>query len=94
MEQVIDIVKRSGKRPSERFDSKKLHRSVHAACLSVRCPEAVADTTADSICSAVIIWCQTRPEITSHDIRRIASHHLKKIQPDAAYLYQHHRLVI
>ena len=94
MDHVIDIVKRSGRRPTERFDHTKLHRSVRAACLSVRCPEAVATSTADSICSAVLVWCQTRPEITSHDIRRIASRHLQKTQPDAAYLYQHHRLVI
>lgn len=91
---AIDIVKRSGRRPSESFSRDKLHASIRAACLSVRSPEGVAETTAKNVCDAVIVWCNTKPEVTSHDIRRIASHHLERFHPEAAYLYKHHRLVI
>lgn len=91
---LIDVVKRSGKRPTERFDPGKLHASVQAACLSVRSPEAVAGESADTVCAAVISWCSKRPEVTSDDLRRVAANHLQKIHPEAAYLYKHHRLVL
>ena len=91
---VIDIVKRGGKRPSEHFQRGKLHASVYAACLSVRTPDGEATTTADNVCEAVILWCDTKPEATSNDLRRVASGHLEKFHPEAAYLYKHHRLVI
>lgn len=94
MGNVIDVVKRGGRRPSEAFTRKKLHASVYAACLSVRSPEGKADMTADAVCDAVIIWTETKPEITSSDIRRVAAGHLEKFHPEAAYLYKHHRLVI
>lgn len=91
---VVDIVKRGGSRPTEGFDRNKLHDSVRAACLSVRTPEGQAETIASGVCDAVIVWCETRPEITSADLRRVAGKHLEKFHPEAAYLYKHHRLVI
>lgn len=91
---LIDVVKRGGKRTSERFDTSKLHASVLAACLSVRSPEAMADSAAKSVCTVVIDWCSTRPEITSDDVRRVAANHLNRIHPEAAYLYKHHRMVL
>lgn len=91
---LIDVVKRGGKRPSERFKPAKLHASVLAACLSVRSPQGMAESAADSVCTVVIEWCNTRPEITSNDLRRIAARHLDSIHPEAAYLYKHHRLVL
>ena len=91
---LIDVVKRGGKRPTERFSRDKLHTSVQAACLSVRSPEAMAKSAADSVCLAVIAWCANKPEVTSDDLRRISADHLKVIHPEAAYLYKHHRLVL
>lgn len=91
---VIDIVKRGGKRPSESFQRQKLHASIRAACLSVRSPDGVAETTAGNVCDAVIIWLETKPEVTSADIRRKATDTLESFHPEAAYLYKHHRLVI
>ncbi len=90
----INVVKRGGKRTSERFDSTKLHASVLAACLSVRSPHGMAESAADSVCHAVMEWCRTHPEITSDDVRRIAARQLDRIHPEAAYLYKHHRLVL
>lgn len=94
MVRAVDVVKRGGKRPTEDFNRHKLHHSVRAACLSVRSPEGEAETTAEHVCSAVIVWLETRPEVTSGDLRRIAGHHLKKYHPEAAYLYEHHRFTI
>lgn len=91
---AIDIVKRSGKRPSEPFDHSKLHRSIRAACLSVRSPEGEAETTAVNVTQAVVVWLETKPEVTSEDLRRITSYHLKVFHPEAAYLYEQHRSII
>jgi transcriptional regulator NrdR family protein len=91
---LIDVVKRGGKRTSERFDADKLYASVLAACLSVRSPQGMAESAADSVRTVVIQWCQARPEITSDDLRRVAAGHLERIHPEAAYLYKHHRLVL
>lgn len=92
--QLIDVVKRGGKRPTERFDQNKLHASIQAACLSVRSPHGMALSAADSVCATVITWCAAKPEVTSDDLRRVASNHLNNIHPEAAYLYKHHRLVL
>ena len=91
---LIDIVKRDGKRASEKFDRDKLHASVMAACLSVRSPHGMADAAASSVCDVVIAWCEHRPEVTSNDLRRVAANYLESIHPEAAYLYKHHRLVL
>ncbi|OGL22354.1 hypothetical protein A2707_03445 [Candidatus Saccharibacteria bacterium RIFCSPHIGHO2_01_FULL_45_15] len=91
---AIDIVKRSGKRPTEPFNADKLHASIQASCLSVRSPDGEAHGIALAVTDAVIVWLETKPEVTSHDIRRIASHHLKKFHPEAAYLYEQHKHII
>lgn len=93
-EHTIDIVKRGGQRPTESFHRPKLHASVRAACLSVRTPEGEAETTAQRVCDAVITWLEQRTEVTSNDLRRKASDTLQIFHPEAAYLYQHHRLII
>lgn len=94
MGKAIDVVKQSGRRPSERFNADKLLASIMAACLSVRTPEGEAESTAKNVTNAVIVWLDTKPAVTSHDIRRQASLHLQRYHPEAAYLYQHHRIII
>ena len=94
MAQAIDIIKRRGRRPSETFQRPKLHSSIRAALLSVRTPEGEAELTADKVCDAVVVWCETRPEVTSDDLRRVATRTLETFHPEAAYLYKNHRAVI
>jgi transcriptional regulator NrdR family protein len=89
-----DIIKRDGKRPTEQFQREKLHYSVLAACLSVRSPEGEAETIARNVSDAVISWLETKPEVTSNDLRRKATDVLTAFHPEAAYLYKHHRLII
>lgn len=91
---AIHIIKRDGERPSEQFVRNKLHSSIRAACLSVRSPEGEAEMTAQKVCDAVIAWLDTKPEVTSSDLRRKAVQTLQTHHPEAAYLYKHHRLVI
>lgn len=91
---AIDIVKRGGRRPTEPFTRPKLRASIVAACLSVQSPEGVAESTADTVCEAVIIWLEAKPVVTSSDLRRKAAETLQQHHPEAAYLYKNHRLVI
>lgn len=94
MHPAADIIKREGRRPSESFVRDKLHASIVAACLSVRSPEGEAETIARTVCTLVARWLETKPEVTSSDLRRKAAHVLEYLQPEAAYLYKHHRLMI
>lgn len=94
MSELTHIVKHGGKRPSESFDASKLHASIIAACLSVRTPEGQAETFAKKIVSHVTQWLEEKAEVTSNDLRRVASFHLTKYHPEAAYLYEQHSLII
>jgi len=86
------VIKRNS-HDSEVFDVLKLHQSIVAACLSVRAFEGEAHDTAERVCRHVITWLMSKTEVTSADIRRVASHHLRAYHPEAAYLYEHHQLV-
>ena len=91
---AIDIIKREGRRPTEAFDRQKLHDSIVAACLSSRVASGQAESIARAVADDVIEWLETKPEVTSHDLRRVAARHLKNHHPDAAYLYEQHRLTL
>ena len=90
----VDVIKRGGQRQSEQFMREKLHASIVAACLSVRAPEGQAETVAHAVCEAVIGWLQQHPEVTSQDIRIVATKHLRIQHPEAAYLYEQNRIII
>lgn len=93
-QRAIDIVKRQGSRPTESFDRQKLHNSVVAACLSAGAATGQAEHIAKTVTEQVLGWLESRPEVTSHDIRRIAAKHLHTHHPDAAYLYEQHRNIL
>lgn len=90
----IDIVKAKGRRPSEEFSVDKLHKSIVAACLSGQAPIGEAENIARSVCLGVITWCAEKGEVTSSDLRRIASAVLNEFHPDAAYLYSTHQQIV
>jgi len=94
MSELIDVIKRGKKRTTEPFEENKLHASIVASCLSVHSPEAVARHAADRVCSVVIDWAANKPEITTDDIRRQAARALTPIHPEAAYIYQHHNVIM
>ena len=89
----IHIVKRHryGQHHSEQFDVEKMHKSIVAACLSSGVPDGHAESIARHITDEVIEWLKDKPEVTSDDLRRTATHRLRTHHPDAAYLYEHHR---
>ena len=88
------IIKRKGQRPAETFNRTKLHQSITAASLSARAPEGQANTIARAVTNYVLEWLESRPEVTSHDIRLVATRHLRAHHPDAAYLYEQHRTML
>lgn len=91
---AIDVIKRGGRRPSERYSRDKLHASLVAACLSVNAPSGLAEEIAEAVCDDVAQWLTIRPEVTSDDLRRVAARHLVVHHPEAAYLYEQHRIII
>jgi transcriptional regulator NrdR family protein len=93
MNHITDVIKHGNRNP-EPFDRKKLHRSIVAVCLSVRTPRGQAETTAHSVCDEIIAWLENKDEVTSHDIRIITAKRLKRFQPEAAYLYEQHNIII
>jgi transcriptional regulator NrdR family protein len=93
-ELAVDVIKRGGRRPSERYSRDKLHASIVAACLSVNTPTGLAEEIANAVCESVAEWLTVRPEVTSDDLRRVAARHLTAHHPDAAYLYEQHRIII
>jgi transcriptional regulator NrdR family protein len=90
----VDVIKRGGQRQSEKFTREKLHNSIVATCLSVRVPIGQAESIAASVCESVIGWLQQHPEVTSQDIRIVATKHLRIQHPEAAYLYEQNRITI
>lgn len=94
MGQSVDVVKQGGERASERFLRDKLHASIVSACLSVHTPQGQAESIAHAVCDNVMAWLQDKPEVTSHDIRRVATKHLHTHHPDAAYMYEQYLITI
>lgn len=87
------VLKRKDSMP-EKFDPLKLHASVVAACLAVRALEGEAHVTAERVCRHVLDWLTTKSEVTSADIRRVAATHLNNYHAEAAYMYEHHPLMV
>ncbi len=85
------VVKNGRHRHGELFNKEKLHKSLVAACLSSGAPTGHADAMATSVTEAVIKWLESRPEVTTNDLRRVAGKYLQTHHPDASYLYEHHR---
>lgn len=88
---ITHVVKSSPHREPELFNQDKLHTSIVAACLASGAPTGHAESMARRVTEEVVIWLESRPEVTSDDLRRVASRYLRTYHPDAAYLYEHHR---
>lgn len=88
---ITHVVKNSHHRHPEPFDRDKLHKSIVAACLSSGAPSGNAEHMARRVVDDVMVWLESRPEVTSNDLRRVAAQALRTYHPDASYLYEHHR---
>ena len=91
---AVDIIKHDGNRDSEQFSRDKLHKSIVAACLSVRTPVGQAEAIASAVAASVIAWLEDKPEVTSQDLRVVTAKHLHSHHPDAAYMYEQYRITI
>lgn len=83
------IVKRQGH--TEPFDDRKLYASLYASCLALNETDVTAEIIADRVTKEIDDWMKKKHEVTSHEIRVHAAHHLKVYHPDAAWIYLHHR---
>ncbi len=88
---VTHVVKNNYRHTDELFSQDKLHKSIVSACLSSGAPVGYAESIARRVVEEVVTWLESRPEVTSNDIRRVASRALRTYHPDASYLYEHHR---
>lgn len=77
-----------------KFDRDRLHKSIMTVCFSARRPIGQARATASSVCDDVVEWIKSRPDITSHDLRRVAAISLENYDPEAAYLYSQHHITM
>lgn len=91
MSELTSIIKRLGH--NQTYDEQKLFNSVRAACLAVHTPLGEAEFTARLVTRAITPWLKLRAEITSLDVRHRAAELLHLYNPDAAYLYLHHRII-
>lgn len=89
----IHVIKQH-QRPAEPFDPLKLHRSVVMSCQSVRTPDGQAEDIAKKVTLGVMRWCETRPTITSGDIRRQVVKHLTPLHTEAGFFYEHHKTIM
>ncbi len=86
------VVKSNGK--IEKFDYKKLQRSLSETFLIVKSPEGQSNEFIKKTLLEFADWQKNKPEITSDDIRRQASGILQKIHPEAAYVYKNFKSII
>lgn len=94
MTHPVLVVKRSGGRQTEEYSHSKLWASIEAACLSVNLSQGVASDAANHVTTAVERWLGSKHEVTSNDIRRIATDALTTVSPEAGYLYKHHHKIL
>lgn len=94
MSRPVTVVKRQGQRNSEAFSRQKLASSVESACLSVNLSEGLAADAANHVCQAVEDWLSNKKEVTSADLRRVATQSLTIVSPEAGYLYKHHHTIL
>lgn len=88
---IKHIVKRNHQ--VEAFDSRKIYASVYAACLSVHETPTTAELIAEHVSDDIKRWIDDKNEVTANDIRAIAAKLLSEINPQAGFVYRHHRIM-
>ncbi|MCL2444995.1 hypothetical protein FWD07_02660 [Candidatus Saccharibacteria bacterium] len=83
----LTIIKRSGER-EQNFSPRKFHASILKEALALKIPPGQAEEIAKLTTDHVEKWTKSRPTVTTADIRRVATRHLKRLHLDLAYLYE------
>ena len=86
------VVKSDGE--VERFDYKKLQKSLSETFSIVRSPEGQSNEFVRKTLLEFADWQKNKPEITSSDIRIQTGVILQKIHPEAAYIYKNFKSII
>lgn len=79
---------------SVKFSNHIFISSILDEARSLGIPGGQAEEIAKSTLKFVKCWIANRSEVTSADIRRIATRHLKKLNPELAYMYSNHHQII
>jgi transcriptional regulator NrdR family protein len=83
------VIKSTGK--VQIYSSTKLQKSIARSLLAVHVAEEdVADITS-KVSTAVMAWLDNKYEVSTVDIRTIASRELAKYSKDAAVVYKKHK---
>ncbi len=91
---MATIVHKQHKKKPEPFNPIKLKNTIYAACLNVREPEKSARQTAEQVTHEIKQWLQTKPEVTSLDLKDKVVHLLGQYHPEAAYIYEQYNVTI
>lgn len=83
------IVKRHGL--EEHFDSKKVFTSSFRAAKNVHLTDKEAKQIADQVCQDINVWIGKKSEVNSGEIFKEVIKSLKKLNKDAAFMYETHR---
>ncbi|QQR92735.1 MAG: hypothetical protein IPJ89_00635 [Candidatus Iainarchaeum archaeon] len=83
------IVKRRGHK--EAYDARKVYGSILMACLGSHVKEAQAQRIALSVSNDITKLVEKSHSITAHEIFYEVTKRLKKLHPDAGFMYETHR---
>jgi transcriptional regulator NrdR family protein len=83
------LIKRKGHR--EKYEEKKVYKSVYAACHVCEMPEKDCGAIARSVTKEITSMVRKRKIKSSNDIFRTAIKLLKEQHKDAAFMYETHR---
>lgn len=86
------VVKSDGQ--IEQFSQTKLEKSIVHTFKMLKTPDGLIEQFVDRTISEFKDWQKNKPEITSDDIRRQTARILKKIYPDAAYIFKNFKSII
>lgn len=85
------VIKRNHKH--ETFDIRKIYASIYAACLSVHMPGPAAEQAAEAVSKDIKQWIETKAEVSTNDIRSLASKKLQQINHHAGLVYGNNRII-
>ncbi|MDA1334531.1 MAG: ATP cone domain-containing protein [bacterium] len=83
------IIKRHGH--EETYDGRKIYASVYAAGINSHHEKEEAEKMADVVCDSVSEWVSDKSEVSSNDLFKIVTEELRKMDKDAAFMYETHR---
>ncbi len=82
------VKRRSG--VCQAYDPKKVYGSVYAACYAVHRKDTVCEKRAEKVMKKVSAFLKRKKKVTSHEVQKKLIAELRKIDKEAAFLYDTH----